>query len=133
MNSKPVISDADDITSEELFARLPNATQAFEVEYYDDFSDFNEFYDKVFDQQYKAPIYPYRYGSYQIYQANRKNHTYAFTTFLNITSQDVAALYPQWMYQSIIANAANSPDLKYEVTTQPFPVFYAFIQREEAA
>ena len=90
MNSKPVISNEDDITSEELAARLPNATKAFEVEYidseYDHANGYQDFYNAVFDAQFKEPLYPYRYGSYQIYQANRKNNTYTFTSFINITS-----------------------------------------------
>ena len=37
------------------------------------------------------------------------------------------------MYQSILANANNDPDFKFEMTTEAFPVFYIFKEREEAA
>ena len=94
MNEKPVISNEDDIPAATIISNFPNSTDAFEVTYYDDFSDFNDFYYKAFDVRNDKPLYPYRYGSYQIYQANKKNHTYSITNFLNITSQDVGALYP---------------------------------------
>ena len=37
------------------------------------------------------------------------------------------------MYQSLLANALDQPDLTFEATTTPFPVFYAFKLREQAA
>ena len=37
------------------------------------------------------------------------------------------------MYQSVIANAIDDPDFNFGLTTEPFPVFYVFKQREEAA
>ena len=77
-----------------LAARFPNATSAFETKWYDDYSDWMDFYHKVYNEQYEKPLYPYRYGAYQIYQANKKNHTYSITNFINITSQDTGALIP---------------------------------------
>ena len=50
MNSVPVISDPDnDITGEMLAARFPNATSAFEPHYYDDFSNYLDFYHQVYN------------------------------------------------------------------------------------
>jgi len=37
------------------------------------------------------------------------------------------------MYQSVLANALDQPDLTFEATTTPFPVFHAFKLREQAA
>ena len=51
---------------------------------------------------------------------------------MNITSQDVEALFPQYMYQAVLSAVIDTP-ITYDVTTQPFPIFYAFKQREEAA
>ena len=93
MNKTPVISNDDDLHPEDIAARFPNATSAFEFDYYDAPS-YLDFYNQVFEEQFVKPLYPYRYGSYQIYQANKANHTYSITNFLNITSQDVGALYP---------------------------------------
>jgi ATP-binding cassette subfamily A (ABC1) protein 3 len=53
-------------------------------------------------------------------------------TQLNLTSQDVMALYPQFIYESILKTATNDSDFTFAVTTQPFPVFYVFKQREQA-
>jgi transglutaminase/protease-like cytokinesis protein 3 len=65
---------------------------------------------------------PYRYGSYFIYEANNKTKQFKFTTLLNITSQDVTPLYPQFMYEAILKQATGNPNLKFKVTTAPFPV-----------
>ncbi len=53
--------------------------------------------------------------------------------FLNITSQDVTAIYPQYMYTALFRVATGDPDFEFDVATAPFPVFYAFKQREAAA
>ena len=37
------------------------------------------------------------------------------------------------MYTSILRSALGDPEFEFDVTTAPFPVFYAFKQREEAA
>jgi len=42
------------------------------------------------------------------------------------------ALYPQFIYESILKTATNDSDFTFSVTTQPFPVFYVFKQREQA-
>ena len=86
MNSMPINSTGNDVSSADLFAHLPNSTIAFEVEYWDDFTNFTEFYHKVYDIRNDKPLYPYRYGSYQVYQASRDDQRYAITAFLNITS-----------------------------------------------
>ena len=78
MNSNPVIPSEDttqDVTGAELFAMLPNSTDAFEVTYVDD-KNYTEFYNAVYEARNEAPLYPYRYGSYQIYQANRATNLY---------------------------------------------------------
>jgi hypothetical protein len=42
----------------------------------------------------ESPDIPYMYGSYQIYEANLATQQYKFVSWLNLTSQDAAALYP---------------------------------------
>ena len=77
MNKQPVISTpGEDLDLSKVAASFPNATSAFEVEYWDDFSSYEEFYDKVYEIRNAKPLYPYRYGSYQVYMANTKNNTY---------------------------------------------------------
>jgi hypothetical protein len=52
------------------------------------------------------------------------------TSFVNVTAQDVAALVPQYIYTSILRTALNDPQFNFTVTTEPFPVFYIFKERE---
>ena len=65
MNNNPVsmAGDGNDVTGPELFAMLPNSTDAFEVTYVDD-KNYTEFYNAVYEARNEAPLYPYRYGSY---------------------------------------------------------------------
>jgi len=51
---------------------------------------------------------------------------------VNVTAQDVAALVPQFMYESILRTAMNDPNFNFTVTTEPFPVFWIFKEREKA-
>jgi ATP-binding cassette, subfamily A (ABC1), member 3 len=44
----------------------------------------------------------------------------------------VAALYPQFIYESILKTATNDSNFNFAVTTQPFPVFWIFKEREQA-
>ena len=68
MNSNPVNITGDDVSSKDLVAHLPNATHgAFEATYWDDFTNYTQFYDHVYEARNDKPLYPYRYGAYQIY------------------------------------------------------------------
>ena len=37
------------------------------------------------------------------------------------------------MYKALLASALDEPDLQFDITTAPFPIFYQFKQREQAA
>ena len=50
-------------------------------------------------------------------------------TMLNISSQDVAAAYPHFLYEAIIRAASGRPDYKFEVSTKAFPVTYQQSQK----
>lgn len=114
-------------------AMMPNATTAFEPEYHSEQSSYIDYYTEVFEARNNAPLAPYRYGSYQIYRANKEEQVYQIASFLNVTSQDVAGMFPHYMYQSILKIATGDPDFKFEVINEPFPVFYSFKSREAAA
>ena len=77
-------NDGFDVTGEEIFSNWPNRTQ-FEVSYVDDLN-YTEFYDAVYEARNDMPLYPYRYGSFQIYHANRADNLYNVISFLNVTS-----------------------------------------------
>ena len=64
---------------------LPNSTDAFEVQYIEA-ANYIDFYNQVYEARNDLPLYPYRYGSYQIYQANRNSHLYNIINYLNVTS-----------------------------------------------
>ena len=113
----------------ELAAMLPNATEAFDVTYREDLN-YTEFYNAVYEARNDLPLYPYRYGSYQIWHANKKTNLYQIVSFINITSQDVTALYPQYMYQAILRVATGDPEFNFEITTTPYPIYYKFKELE---
>ena len=64
---------------------------------------------------------PYRFGTYNIYQADTESQTYQFTTYLNLTQTDTVVQFPQYMYEAILKKANNNPDFKFSMTTQPYP------------
>ena len=39
-------------------------------------------------------VFPYRYGSYMIYEANNRTKQFKVVTFINTTSQDAVGLWP---------------------------------------
>jgi len=43
---------------------------------------------------------------------------------MNITSQDVAALVPQFMYESILKTAFDDPEFEFKVKIRAFPLTY---------
>jgi len=135
MNKQPynMTNNGGDVMGEELFAMLPNSTSAFEVTYIDAQLNYTEFYDQVYEARNDAPLFPYRYGSYNIYQANRITNQYNIINYMNVTSQDVTALYPQYMYQAILRVALDDPDMNFDVTSTPYPIYQKFKDIEEAA
>jgi ATP-binding cassette, subfamily A (ABC1), member 3 len=111
---------------------LPNATSAFEVKYFET-DTYIDFYNAVFEARNDGPVLPYRYGSYQIYQANNVTNLYNIVNYLNVTSQDVTAMYPQYMYEAILRVATGDPDLTFDVTSTPYPIYQKFKDIEAAA
>ena len=69
MNNNPVnmTGDGFDVASAELAAALPNATTAFDVKFIGDSMNYTQFYDAVYEYRNDLPLFPYRYGSYQVY------------------------------------------------------------------
>lgn len=61
-----------------------------------------KFYENVYDLSLNGDPEPFRYGSYEIYIADKTNNNYQFATMMNLTSPMVAAYYPQFMYESIL-------------------------------
>ena len=62
---------------------------------------------------------------------NNSTKQFKIATFVNITSQDVAGLYPQFMYESVLKLATGKPDLKFKVTNTPFPLTQSLSEQEK--
>jgi len=57
-----------------------------------------------------------------MYQADNATKQIKAAVFLNLTSQDVAAAYPSYLYQAVLQQALGKPNLNFTVTTIPYPV-----------
>jgi ATP-binding cassette, subfamily A (ABC1), member 3 len=73
---------------------------------------------------------PHFYSGYQIYEANDITNQYKFYNFLNMTNQDAAGLYPQFMYEAILKKATGNPDFNFKVRSTPFPSTNALKERK---
>ena len=134
MNESPVnqTEEGTHMMSSELVALLPNSTEAFEVTYVGNIT-YEEFYNAVYEHRLDGDPYPYRYGSYQVFTANKATHLYQIGVFINVTSQDVSALYSQYMYTAILRAATDEPDLEFNIVSRPFPIYQLFKDQEEAS
>ena len=65
---------------------------------------------------------PSNYGAYHFYKSNKTSLQYQFATYMNTTSQDVVAYYPQFMYESILRSALDDPNLVFSTTSKTYPV-----------
>lgn len=114
MNSENVVnSGVGDISPSTLFANLPQSSTSFEVSYVENNATFTEFYDDVFEARNVGELMPYRYGSYQVYKADNTSMQYCVNSFLNLTSQDVTAAFPQFIYESILQTASGNPEFNF--------------------
>ena len=84
------------VSGKELVAAMPNSTSFFDVTYVGNLT-YNDFYDEFFESRNEGEVFPYRFGSYNIFEANKITNQFKIVNYLNITSQDVTALYPQYM------------------------------------
>jgi hypothetical protein len=59
-----------------------------------------------------------------MYEADRDKQRYKFYSWLNLTNQDGAGLYPQFMYESILRVATDDKDFQFKARITPYPVTY---------
>lgn len=85
----------------------------------------------TYSNRLQLPYSPYRYGSFYVYEADNKSMNFQAAVWLNLTSQDVAAIYPEFMYESFLQAAV--PGISYKVTTTPYPVTQKLKQRAASA
>lgn len=50
--------------------------------------------------------------------------------YVNITSQDIGAAWPQFMYESLIRTATGKPDFQFKLVTNPYPVLQKYKDAE---
>lgn len=133
VNSRLVRTSANDIQPQTLIEGLPLYDQgAFDVTYNDysqvdtsfegEVAILKAFSDDVYAARLNGTKEPYRYGSYFIYEANNLTKQFRVASLVNLTSQDATALFPQFMYESILQQATGNPNLQFKVITAPFPV-----------
>ena len=125
MNSAPfnMTGDGFDVGGAEFAAALPNATTAFDVKLIDETMNYTEFYNAVYEYRNELPLFPYRYGSFQIYQANKQSQLYQIVSYINATSPDATAMFPQFMNQAILRVATGDPEFTFNVINAPFPIY----------
>ena len=66
-------------------------------------------------------------------EADNRTKSFKVATFLNLTSQDVTANFPQFMYEAILKSATGNPNFKFKVTTAPYPVSEVLKSRSRSA
>jgi len=110
------------VSGAELLAAMPNSTTFFDTTFVGKLN-YTEFYDEFYATRSQGEVFPYRYGSYNIFLANKLTNQFLIVNYLNITSQDVTALYPQYMLQAILRTATDDPELNFDVTSVPFPIY----------
>ena len=77
MNEMPVNqTGVNDATGLEIAQAFPNYTDAFEVTKFTKNMSYMDFYDEVFAARNEGDNYPYRYGSFNIYTAQKDLNDY---------------------------------------------------------
>jgi hypothetical protein len=84
------------------------------------FSDFITF--SYFFGRGNKPDFPFFYASYKFFEANPVTDHYKFYTMVNFTSRDAVALYPQFMYESILQVALDEPEFEFKTRNTPYPI-----------
>jgi len=112
----------------QVFAKnLPTVSKAFNVTYNKKGAGatFDAFGDDLYDFGIsEAGSVPYMYGSYEIYEANKRNQTYKFVSYVNLTSTASVALFPAFMYESILKVATSDPEFEFRTRSTPYPLSY---------
>lgn len=62
------------------------------------------------------------YGAYFLYEMNNSTKQFKVGTLVNITQTNAAAVYPQFMYESVLKLATGDPKLKFTVVNSPWPI-----------
>lgn len=111
MNDQPVKHfGIDSYTTEELYGNLPGTFGSdgnWDTQYNSSGLVSVKYYTNVYNLSLTGNPEPYRFGSYEVFKADKTNNDYQFATMLNLTSPMVAAYYPQYMYESLLKTKAG--------------------------
>ena len=109
----------------------PDSEPSLQQQYYEKFDLFREFDDLHFMQRTVGAEEPYRYGSYLVYEQDDRYKHYKVINYVNTTSQDVAAAYPQFMYEAILRQATGYDYFTFKLVTEPFPIMQKYKDEEK--
>lgn len=139
----------DQLLTPELFvAALPQSKTAFVPHYLDYDTSFDnggyqgrdlykmmekDVYRAQFDDALMEQAEMQAYGAYFLYELNNSTKQFKVGTLVNITQRNSAALYPQFMYESILKLATGDPKLKFTVVNSPWPIPKSLQEQEKAA
>lgn len=67
----------------------------------------------------------HQYGSYLLYNMSKADHHYFYVNIVNVTSPHTAALFPNFMLESILRNALDQPKFNFKVRITPIELTQA--------
>mmetsp|Transcript_5012 Transcript_5012/g.6117 ORF Transcript_5012/g.6117 Transcript_5012/m.6117 type:complete len:398 (-) Transcript_5012:700-1893(-) len=123
---------SEGLTPADFAKNLPDYEDAFDVTYNPKSpgATFDSFGDDLYEFGISEAYYePYMYGSYEIYEANKVNQTYKFVSYVNLTSSASVALFPSFMYESILRVATDDPEFEFKTRSTPYPLTYEIKKR----
>ena len=99
MNDVNMLIGTDDISPHDLAEKLPDYPNYWTIEYNKETElTYQKFYEEVNATQLEGDPQPYRFGTYQIYQADRDLNRFQVNVFVNATSQESVPYFQQYMY-----------------------------------
>jgi hypothetical protein len=84
---------------------------------FEDFITFSYFFGRG-----NKPEFPFFYASYKFFEADADTNQYKFYTMVNLTHRDAVALYPQYMYETILKVALDDPEFEFKTRNTPYPI-----------
>ena len=85
-NNELVVPSAESYSPQDFATKLPDYDSYWTVKYEETASSYLEYYQAVDEQQHIGDTEPFRFGSYQIYEADKAANNYKINVFINATS-----------------------------------------------
>ena len=115
---------------------LINSPESFEfkgiqTQSTDDISTLEVFDTTIFNAGKENPLKPYRFGNYFFHTVNLVNNIYKVVSFVNSTSQDAPAAFPNFIYEAILRKATGVNDLSFTTVNDPMPVVQIWLDNDK--